>query len=60
DANLTSAIFSKTTWTDVDVTGADFTDAILDRVAVNYLCETASGTNPVTGNDTRESLGCRN
>ena len=54
NALLTSSIFYNT-----DITGADFTDAILDRTQIALLCETAEGTNPSTGMDTRESLGCR-
>lgn len=41
-----------------DVTDADFTDALLDRVDQRALCATASGTNPITGAETRLSLGC--
>jgi len=41
------------------VTNADFTDAVLDYGQQLKLCATASGTNPVTGADTRRSLGCR-
>jgi len=40
------------------VTDADFTDALLDRVDQRALCREASGTNPITGADTRLSLGC--
>ncbi|MFQ3627674.1 MAG: pentapeptide repeat-containing protein, partial [Cyanobacteriota bacterium] len=39
--------------------GADFTFAMLDREQVIQLCKTAAGVNPVTGADTRESLGCK-
>jgi hypothetical protein len=41
------------------VTGADFSGAILDRYQISQLCQTASGTNPITGIATRDSLGCR-
>eukprot|EP00238_Polyblepharides_amylifera_P011524 CAMPEP_0196580832 /NCGR_PEP_ID=MMETSP1081-20130531/30904_1 /TAXON_ID=36882 /ORGANISM="Pyramimonas amylifera, Strain CCMP720" /LENGTH=186 /DNA_ID=CAMNT_0041900833 /DNA_START=354 /DNA_END=914 /DNA_ORIENTATION=- len=43
---------------EVDATDADFTDAIIDKYQLKSLCATASGTNPVTGVDTRESLRC--
>lgn len=63
-ANLTNAILvgatlSRSILDEADITGADFSDAIIDRYYVNVLCKTASGTNPVTGADTRESLGCK-
>lgn len=41
-----------------DVTNADFSDALLDKLQQQDLCKTASGRNPVTGVDTRKSLGC--
>lgn len=40
------------------IENADFTDALLGKATVVALCKTASGTNPVTGVDTRESLMC--
>ena len=54
DAVATSTIFEGAT-----ITGADFTDAILDRYQVHLMCQRAEGTNPVTGVETRYSLGCR-
>ncbi|HEY9626766.1 MAG TPA: pentapeptide repeat-containing protein [Coleofasciculaceae cyanobacterium] len=58
DAILESAMMLKTNFKDAKITGADFTFATIDRSQILMLCKTASGTNPVTGVDTRESLGC--
>ncbi len=55
---LTEAILLKSTFTGAIATNADFTDAALDRDQALELCKNASGTNPVTKADTRESLGC--
>lgn len=58
DAVLTSAMLLKSSFKGATVTGADFTDAVLDRSQMIELCKTASGTNSVTGVNTRDSLGC--
>jgi uncharacterized protein YjbI with pentapeptide repeats len=43
----------------IDITGADFTGAILDGLQAKEFCERAEGVNPTTGVATRDSLGCR-
>lgn len=63
-SDLTNAIFqdavaTSTIFSDATITGADFTGAILDRYQIYLMCQKADGTNPVTGVDTRYSLGCR-
>ena len=40
------------------VTDADFSEALLDRSDQRALCRDASGTNPITGVETRLSLDC--
>lgn len=64
EANLENAILSesillRSTFDDAKITGADFTDAILDGEQKLILCQTAAGTNSQTGETTRASLGCK-
>tara|TARA_B100000029_G_C17586850_1_gene961367 strand:- start:1862 stop:2338 length:477 start_codon:yes stop_codon:yes gene_type:complete len=73
DATLDSAIFEGTDLTnsvledafafntrfkDVIITGADFTNVPMRDDVLNSLCTVAEGTNPITGRNTKESLGC--
>ncbi|MEM9150981.1 MAG: pentapeptide repeat-containing protein [Cyanobacteria bacterium P01_F01_bin.3] len=52
------AMLLKSFFTGAVATNTDFTDAALDKDQIIELCKNASGTNPVTKVDTRESLGC--
>ena len=57
-ALLRGVIASGSSFAEATVTDADFSDAILDRSDQLALCRQASGTNPISGADTRLSLGC--
>ena len=63
NADLTNSLFvnailSATDFEGANITGADFSNAIIDRYQVSAMCQRAEGTNPITGTDTRDSLGC--
>ncbi|MDI9406611.1 MAG: pentapeptide repeat-containing protein [Chitinophagaceae bacterium] len=57
-ANLSGVIAAGSSFSGATVTDADFSDALLDRADQRLLCRDATGTNPLTGVDTRLSLGC--
>jgi uncharacterized protein YjbI with pentapeptide repeats len=59
DAILAETILLRSTFEGADITGADFSDAIMDGAQVKELCTKASGINSQTGISTRDSLGCR-
>ncbi|NJM97454.1 MAG: pentapeptide repeat-containing protein [Phormidesmis sp. RL_2_1] len=58
DAVLEGAYVISADFRGANIEGADFTDVLFDPRVNKLLCETASGTNPVTGRETRETLFC--
>lgn len=58
DALLVETILLRSTFDFVNITGADFTDAIMDGGQRKWLCTKAKGTNSKTGVDTKASLEC--
>ncbi|KAL3647309.1 hypothetical protein CASFOL_008277 [Castilleja foliolosa] len=60
NANLEGALTTgNTSFKGSNITGADFTDVPLRDDQREYLCKFADGVNPVTGNETKETLLCK-
>jgi len=62
-ANLTNAILvgasaANARFNGAKIDGADFTDVLMRPDMEVYLCGIATGTNPVTGRQTRDTLYC--
>jgi uncharacterized protein YjbI with pentapeptide repeats len=57
-ANLSGVIAAGSSFAGATVTNADFSDALIDRIDQRNLCRDAEGSHPITGADTRASLGC--
>ena len=58
DANLEGAFAYHTRFEETTIDGADFTDVLLRDDAHAILCDIATGTNPTTGRNTRDTLVC--
>lgn len=57
-ALLRGVIATGSNFSGATVSDADFSDALIDRADQRSLCREARGRNPITGVDTRLSLGC--
>jgi len=58
NAVLEDAFAFNARFKDVKITGADFTNVPMRSDVIDSLCLVAEGTNPITGRETRDSLGC--
>jgi uncharacterized protein YjbI with pentapeptide repeats len=58
NARLDDAFAFNTRFENVRIDGADFSGVPLRGDALKSLCAMATGTNPISGRETRESLGC--
>jgi uncharacterized protein YjbI with pentapeptide repeats len=58
NTNLTGTFATGTKFNGTIIDGADFTDMLLRKDVLKFLCATATGTNPTTGDKARETLNC--
>ena len=58
NTNLEDSFAYSTQFENVKIQGADFTNVYLPRDVVRKFCEDASGINPFTNRETRETLEC--
>jgi uncharacterized protein YjbI with pentapeptide repeats len=58
NANLEGAFAFNARFNGAAIAGADFTDVDLRTDMQKLLCAIATGKNPVTGRETKETLGC--
>ncbi len=58
NAVLENGLFMQSSFTDARISGADFTDAVVERGQLAQLCRRADGHNSITDRDTRVSLNC--
>ena len=58
NANLEDSFAYSTQFENVKIKGADFTNVYLPKAVLKGFCKDASGTNPFTNRETRETLEC--
>ena len=58
NTNLEDSFAYSTQFENVKIQGADFTNVYLPRDIVKEFCREASGTNPFTNRETKETLEC--
>ena len=58
NSNLEDSFAYSTQFENVKIRGADFTNVFLPKDVVREFCSNASGTNPFTNRETRETLDC--
>ena len=58
NTNLEDSFAYSTQFENVKIQGADFTNVFLPKDIIRKFCESATGTNPITNRETRETLDC--